>query len=405
MNRHEYRNTIRDLTGIDYELAESFPGDDVGYGFDNIGDVLTLPPLLMEKYVKAAEEIATRAIKAPEPGESFEVVKNGDRLSPSGGAKGNKSMMTFFSNGSAELAEEVPWAATYRLEIDASEDKAGDEHSRLVVSVDGKKVRELTIKARRDEPETLSMPLKLTRGKHTVKLEFVNDFYEKAEGDKKAQDRNMYVQQVRLLGRQDPKPLDPNTLPASHRALVFAKPDSSMTADQATRKVISRLASRAFRRPATPAEIDRLAKLAESVREEGETYEAGLQVALTALLVSPHFLYKVEQGSGAALEKYARLSDYELATRLSYFLWSTMPDDRLLLLAFKGELHRPEVLSVEVKRMIADRRSVNFVENFAAQWLTLTKLDTFEPNSIQFPTWNEKTRQLLRARPPSSSRV
>ena len=132
------------------------------------------------------------------------------------------------------------------------------------------------------------------------------------------------------------------------------------------------------------------------MREEGETYEAGLQTALTALLVSPHFLFKVEQGAGIALGKHQALSDYELATRLSYFLWSTMPDDRLLLLAFKGELKKPDVLTAEIKRMIADRRASNFVENFAGQWLTLTKLDNFEPNEKQFPKWNEEVRELVK---------
>ena len=397
LNRHEYRNTIRDLVGVDYDKAEEFPGDDVGYGFDNIGDVLTLPPLLMEKYVKAAEEIASSAIRAPESGANFEVLLTGDRLTPSGGAKPADKRMTFYSNGSGEFGEQVPWAGTYQMEIDTHGDQAGDEPAQLVVYQDGKKIREIAVKAKSEaEAQTVSLTLKLRPGRRNFKLEFTNDFYLKGEDGKPNQDRNLYVHRVHLTGKQEPKPLDPNTLPTSHKTLVFVQPDAKLSADQATRKVITRLSSRAFRRPAKPEEIDRLVKLAEAVREEGETYEAGLQTALTALLVSPHFLFKVEQGAGIALGKHQALSDYELATRLSYFLWSTMPDDRLLLLAFKGELKKPEVLTAEIKRMIADRRASNFVENFAGQWLTLTKLDQFEPNEKQFPKWNEEIRELVK---------
>ncbi|MGN6547885.1 MAG: DUF1592 domain-containing protein [Aureliella sp.] len=397
LNRHEYRNTIRDLVGIDFEPAESFPGDDVGYGFDNIGDVLSLPPLLMEKYVKAAEEIASQVIVAPEPGENFEALVPGAKLKPSGGAKASGSQMTFFSKGSGEMVEVTPWAGTFHLEIDATADQAGDEPAKLLISLDGKKVRELPVKAgRKDKPDVLSQTFKLRPGRHTLTFEFTNDFYQEPKGDQPRQDRNLYIHSVRLSAKQDPKPLDSSKLTASHRALVFATPGPQNSAEQAARKVLTRLASRAYRRPATPAELDRLVALAESVRNDGESYEAGLQVALTAILVSPHFLYKVEQGGGIALEKHARLSDYELATRLSYFLWSTMPDDRLLLLAFKNELHRREVLTAEIKRMIADHRAVNFVNNFAGQWLTLRKLDQFEPSPQKFPGWNEELRDLLR---------
>lgn len=397
LNRHEYRNTIRDLVGIDYDKAEEFPGDDVGYGFDNIGDVLTLPPLLMEKYVKAAEAIAAEAIRAPESGANFDVQMTGDRLKASDGARGDDKRMTFYSNGSAEFGEQVPWAGTYHLELATNGDQAGDEPAKLLVTLDGKKVRELLIKTKaNEEPQIVKLTVKLKPGRRNFKFEFTNDFYREGKDGKPNEDRNLYLHSVHLIGKQEPKPLDPNTLPASHKLLVFVQPDAKTTVDQATRQVITRLASRAFRRPAKPDEIERLAKLAEAVREEGETYEAGLQTALTALLVSPHFLFKVEQGTGSALGKNQALSDYELATRLSYFLWSTMPDDRLLLLAFKGELHRPEVLTAEIKRMIADRRASNFVENFAGQWLTLTKLENFAPNEKQFPTWNEELRELLK---------
>ena len=230
LNRHEYRNTIRDLVGVDYDKAEEFPGDDVGYGFDNIGDVLTLPPLLMEKYVKAAEEIAGSAIKAPESGANFDVLLSGDRLTPSGGAKpADKSMFDVLSATAAgEFGEQVPWAGTYQMEIDTHGDQAGDEPAQLLVYSrwqEGSRSRRSS-QVGSDETQTVSLTLKLRPGRRNFKLEFTNDFYLKGEDGKPNQDRNLYiVHRVHLTGKQEPKPLDPNTLPASHKTLVFVQPD------------------------------------------------------------------------------------------------------------------------------------------------------------------------------------
>ncbi len=397
LNRNEYRNTIRDLLGIDYAPASDFPGDDVGYGFDNIGDVLTLPPILMEKYLAAAEDITSQAIFAPEPGQLFEISLSGEQLSFKNGVSKGNGRLTFFANGFAEFSEQAPWPGAYTLELNMSASKAGDDPSRMAISVDGKKIREIAIAAEVETPKVYSIPLRLRSGKRTVKIEFINDFYIEAKGKSPAQDRNAYLYNVRLGSRKPAEPTVAESLPESHKKIVIAQPSSLVPPEEAFRKVLQPLASRAFRRPATKAELDRIVQLATKAHEEGESYEGGIRLAIQALIISPHFLFKVEQvPKEIKASEYPKISQFELATRISYFLWSTMPDDRLLQLAMKKELDKPEVIRSEVNRMIQDKRANEFVENFAGQWLTLRKLDLFQPNSQLFPSWNERIRELAR---------
>jgi hypothetical protein len=157
-----------------------------------------------------------------------------------------------------------------------------------------------------------------------------------------------------------------------------------------------RIASRAFRRPASDVELNRLASIVEKTVESGDSYEVGLQTALTAILVSPNFLFKVEEPALRIGNEYPLLSDFELATRLSYFLWSSTPDRELLTLASQKQLREPGVLAAQLDRMIRDERARDFVRNFAGQWLTLRKLESFTPNEGQFPDWNEQIRDFSR---------
>jgi hypothetical protein len=164
----------------------------------------------------------------------------------------------------------------------------------------------------------------------------------------------------------------------------------------AAKDVMRRIASRAFRRPASDGELNRLASIVEKTVESGDSYEVGLQTALTAILVSPNFLFKVEEPAVRIGNEYPLLSDFELATRLSYFLWSSTPDRELLTLASKKQLREPGVLAAQLDRMIRDERARDFVRNFAGQWLTLRKLESFTPNEGQFPDWNEQIRDFSR---------
>ncbi|MCU0710125.1 MAG: DUF1592 domain-containing protein, partial [Pirellula sp.] len=399
LNRNEYRNTVKDLFGIDYQPAANFPGDDVGYGFDNIGDVLTLPPLLMEKYVRAAEEITSQIIQAPEPGPVFESLRNGTKLSADSGGHADGQRFVFSSNGTITIEEQIPWPGKYTLEMGMAGTAAVGQYPKVVVSLDGKKLQEWTVVTdSANDPKTFQIPLRLRTGKRTLTFAFTNDKYIEAKNGKPAEDTNLYIYDVRIIGQKPPEPLNSATLPPWHRENIKdSVPSASKTASQASGEILRKVASRAFRRPVTEEELTRLTGLVQQATDDGDSYESGLQLAISAVLVSPSFLFKVEEPGENQRGEYPLVSEFELATRLSYFLWSSTPDRELLTLAAKKQLRQPEVLKQQIDRMVRDDRARDFVRNFAGQWLTLRKLDGIEPNPNLFPQWNEEIRDLVRA--------
>jgi hypothetical protein len=244
LNRAEYNNTIRDLVGIDFKPADDFPADDVGYGFDNIGDVLSLPPLLMEKYVAAAEKIAEQAFASPEV-----------------------------------------------------------------------------------------------------------------------------------------------------RKRILIVPTQN---EESARQILERFAGRAYRRPATEREVQRLLRFVEMAEKNHDGFETGIQLALQAVLVSPHFLFRVELDPRPTDPKAIHpISHYELASRLSYFLWSSLPDEELFELARKKTLREPDVLAIQVRRMLKDPRAQALGDNFASQWLQTRNLKDFRPDPDLFPGFDEKLRSAM----------
>ncbi|MEM6689741.1 MAG: DUF1592 domain-containing protein [Planctomycetota bacterium] len=389
LNRNEYRNTVRDLTGIDYKPAADFPGDDVGYGFDNIGDVLSLPPILLEKYLDAAEVITGKAIYTPPPPELFEINKTpGDLLGAEKfGVRSGR--LTLASSGTVTLPAKLPFGGRYSLIITASGDQGGNEPVKMQVEC-GR--RNQTFDVSNDQPAEFSFDLRVGQGNRKFDISFLNDYY------KNGQDRNLHIHHIELRGTETASRSIPDSkLPPSHRAIIFSKPSGDRDADQATSAVINRMASRAFRRPATEHEIERLTSLAASVRRDGGSYEEGIQVALQAILVSPHFLFKVEKPREAQEgQPMPEISQYELATRISYFLWSSMPDDELLLLAHRGQLRDRKVLLNKVAKMMRDPRANRFVDHFASQWLQLRNLETVEPDQRLFRSYNAEVRDLMR---------
>ena len=390
LNRAEYRNTVRDLTGVDYEASEGFPGDDVGYGFDNIGDVLSMPPLLIEKYLDAAEVITGEAIYTPPPSRVFEVDKDPSKLIGAGKYGSGSGRVTLSSHGTVALECDVPFTATYTLTIAASGDQGGDEPVKM--RVDSGRLRKV-IEVPKETVEDFELRLRLVRGTRRVEISFINDYYV----PKKA-DRNLHLHHVNLRGVEKRAIITADAkLPASHQKLIFVTPGSEVSPDQASAEILGRFASRAFRRPASAKEIERLVKLAAQVRADSGRFEEGIQVAIQAVLVSPHFLFKVETPKQVdAQGKMPLVTQYELATRISYFLWSSMPDDELLLLAHRGQLREPARLVDKIARMLRDPRANRFVKNFAGQWLQLRNLDQVRPDARKFDVFNDEIRELMR---------
>jgi PAS domain-containing protein len=396
LNRFEYANTVRDLTGVEYPKAYEFPGDDVGYGFDNIGDVLTLPPILLEKYIEAAEEISKAAIVVPPAGKKHKTEWTGSQLKIDKGGRASGNFASLSSAGEAYAFEQIPWAGAYRLVVTASGDQAGDEPVKAAVVVDGKPIKTLIIPNKRGEPKEYAVTLRLKSGRRKIGIEFLNDFY-RDDGNGKKQDRNLMVEHVTLEGEKAGAKIADSELPESHKRLISQTPTSENDTEAATRQVVQRLTNRAFRRPATASEIDRWVGMAQQVQADGESFEASIQVVLQGLLLSPQFLFRIEkQRNPTGSSKYAQLDEFELATRISYFLWSTMPDDELFRLAAKKQLSDPQILREQIQRMLKDRRANQFVENFVGQWLQLRKLDEFQPSKQQFPQFNDALRNAMK---------
>jgi len=388
LNRNEYRHTVLDLTGVDYTPAGDFPGDDVGYGFDNIGDVLSLPPSLMEKYLAAAEAITEEAIWTPAPPESWELqVSPTDFENAESFSVGSNLAMYF--NGTVAWTIDAPFDGTYTLTLTGSGDQAGREPVEVEILVDGNRH---ILKIKETEPTDKVIRQKLSRGRHRFEISFTNDHFVSSGAD-----RNLYLHHALLSGvSTTDADSQPDPLPESHRQLLFRQPGDGVDTQQATQEVLARFASRAYRRPITRGELNRLADLAADVRQRGGSFERGVQVAMQAVMVSPYFLFRVERPRRVDPEgPMPRINDYELATRLSYFLCNSTPDLTLLGLAHRGRLSDPEVLTEQVRRLLADPRSNRFIEDFTSQWLQLRQLEKVQPDRDVFPEFDDSLRRAM----------
>jgi mono/diheme cytochrome c family protein len=387
MNRAEYNNTIRDLIGIDFHPADDFPSDDVGYGFDNIGDLLTLPPLLMEKYLAAAETITDRAVVADArleiPVRRFEA----EKLPKNAGGEAYEDDARILASEGAITTRFNPAnnPSDYLLRARVWGQQAGDQPVRIELRVDGKSVHTADVTATENSPIVVEKTVRLRPGRRELAVAFVNDFYDPENADAKRRDRNLIVDWIEIKG-----PLGADrAVPESHKRIFFV-PTPTGDWRPAARQIIERFATRAYRRPLRPAELDRLVRLVEAPINGGERFERGVQLGVQAVLASPSFLFRFEGKPPADSNPIVR--QYTLASRLSYFLWSTMPDDELFELARKGELDNDATLEAQVQRMLKNPKAGAFVENFVDQWLTLRILRVVSPDPKAFPSFNDALR-------------
>lgn len=396
LNRAEYNNTVRDLIGIDFNPAADFPSDDVGFGFDNIADLLSMPPILMEKYLAAAEQIATNAIVAEVHAEPpvHRVKPRQFQFGDEEVIRLENGVLGLYRTGKARAALEVPSEGEYVVTIRAFGHQAGLEAPRLAVSIDGKELKVFDVKASEGSVGTYEFTTRLKAGKRQLEVAYLNNYNVQDHADPKLNgDRNLFVQSVDVQGPAD---FQPAPLPDTHTRLIPEMPPPGEEMAYA-RKILSDFASRAYRRPAAAAEIERLVKFVELAKAEGGSFTEGIQLAVQAVLVSPKFLFRWELDVGQAGAGEVRpLNAYELASRLSYFLWSSMPDEELFSLAEEGRLNDPEVLQAQVRRMLLDPKSKALVENFAGQWLQLRNLEMVTPDPDLFPDFDEPLRVAMR---------
>lgn len=386
LNRTEYDNTVRDLLWDDSRPASlTFPGDDVSFGFDNIGSALTISPLHLDKYLATAERLVDRALRprlADPEVFHFEAEEIGSEV----GARFRDSAWNLWSNGAIDTTVELPDEGLYRFSTQVLPQQGGEDLVRMSLSIDGR-VRG-TFDLEGQGPRIVDVREELTAGDHTIQVTFLNDFY---DPDNNA-DRNLIVDWLRIEGPLD---LPPPDVDGPRERILTCTPDET-GAEACTREVVGNFATRAWRRPVTDTELDRLVALAAAAEVTGDddVFEAGIRLALQAILVSPHFIFRVESDFG---EGPHHLDSFELATRLSYFIWSAPPDATLSAAAAGGELVTPAQIEAQVRRMLADPRSEALIDNFAEQWLYLRQLDTHEPDYPTFPDYDAALADAFRA--------
>jgi mono/diheme cytochrome c family protein len=387
LNRYEYTNTIRDLLAVDFQADKNFPTDDSGYGFDNIGSVLTVSPLLMSKYMNAAQKIASRAMGIdPLPQKPVEAEysnRNKNTIKP--------------VRGVVEANVRIDFDGDYTVRFGLQGERPPDgKPVDLSLSVDGKVVHTMSVETKPsklvyfDPYSEEKMTVHLTEGEHTVRAEFLNDDFANGLSNKDFNDRkkNKYIDALTFIG-----PFASPGESGSRKKILICDPKTGAACVQ---KIIANLANHAYRRPASSQEVSAVSHFVDFARAQGQSVEQGIQLAIQAMLVSPNFLFKIENGASQTTAVHP-VSDYELASRLSYFLWSSMPDDELLGLAAQGKLHDAAVLDTEMKRMLADSRSAALATNFAGQWLETRNLDVVKPDPQKFPEWNADLRDDMKS--------
>jgi hypothetical protein len=389
LNRNEYRNTIRDLLAVDFRADKDFPTDDSGYGFDNIGDILTISPVLMEKYLNAAEAVASRAMGAdPLPKKPIEAVCD---------LKTKTMRQLDFST--VEASHRVDFDGEYTVRFGFPGARGEDAKPvKMAFWMDGQLLQTIDVETK---PSKLvyfnpfsdaEIRVYLPEGDHVFRAAFLNDEFVKQFTNPKdafSDKKNKFIGSVTFVG-----PYPSNVEKASRKKILIC----DVKAGQAcVEKIVANLAHHAYRRPVAQKEVAGLMKFVAMAKAQGQSTEQGIQLALEAMLVSPEFLFRMEQDPNP-LDPHAvhRISDVELASRLSYFLWSSMPDDELLGLAETGKLKDPAVLDRQVKRMMTDAKAEAFADNFAGQWLEIRNLDSMTPDPQKFPAWNAELKEAMR---------
>ncbi len=409
LSRTEYQNAVRDLLALDdlpkeLDIAVMLPADNATSGFDNLADLLFVSPTLMERYLAAARKISRLAVGDP----TMLPIVDTYQLDRDLVQDGHLTGLPLGTRGGTRVRSHLPLDGEYLITVQFP--GAAREPHDVEVSVDGERVRLFTVGENPpkrqasgvftlDADPDLQVRVPLRAGPREVAVAFLPKSGALAEGQVRSYRSRSRQPSVASLIISGPYGADGAGDTPSRRRILSCRPATGTTgADEVAcvRSILSTLARRAYRRPVTDVDLERLMPFYDQGRAEA-SFERGVQRAIERLLVSPEFLFRLERDpAGAAAGDVYRVSDLELASRLSFFLWSSIPDDELLDLAVGGQLRDPVVLDQQVRRMLADSRSEVLVTNFAEQWLFLRDVDAKEPDSGFFPGFDENLRQAFK---------
>ncbi len=378
LNRVEYRNTVKDLLGVDYNTSHEFPPDDSGFGFDNIGDALTVSPMLLEKYVAAAQAVVAEAVplQARKPAQHF--VPGSDFNGTNARNKWGHRQLMFNEPGdiAAKFRNVLPGTYRVTLELEVNGSYFPDPGRAKVVSkVDGEEFLDQEFGYYDEKRFSFETTQNWSPGEHTFSIELTPTVPE----GKKETIIDLFVRGVTVEG-----PLETEHWVATENYEQFFPrpvPKGRKARHAYAKELLTAFAEKAYRRPLRDEDTgERLASLAEATyTQKGKTFEQGIAHAMSAVLASPRFLFRLEAPAANALNaRYADVDEYSLASRLSYFLWSTMPDAQLMELASHGQLRAN--LDAQVRRMLADPRADNLARNFTGQWLQARDVEGIASN-------------------------
>jgi mono/diheme cytochrome c family protein len=417
LTRTEYQNAIRDLLALEVDVVSLLPADDSSYGFDNV-TVGGLSPTLLDRYVSAAEKISRVAVGRPSRSPGGETIRTQPDLTQEEHLDG----LPVGTRGGAVVRYTFPLDGEYEIQIRLTRDR--DEHVEglseahdLELLLDRERVQLFTVKPPQREAGVaedaqpshekvdrhLKIRIPVSAGPHVLGVAFPKKPSVLLETSRQPYQThfNSYrhpriqpaIYSISIVGPYTAN--GPGDTP-SRRRIFGSRPSGPDQEDRSAKRILAALMRRAYRRPVTDRDLQGPFELYRKARVDGD-FEAGIEMALSAVLVSPQFLFRVEHDpAGIPPNTVYRISDLDLASRLSFFLWSSIPDDELLGVAIAGKLHEPDVLERQVRRMLADARSRALVSNFASQWLHLRNLDSISPDMRLFPDFDDNLRQAFR---------
>jgi hypothetical protein len=408
LNRTEYQNVLRDLLAVDVDAAALLPADEANHGFDSapLGD---LSPTLLERYITAAQKISRLAVGRAPTTPNSETFRTRPDLTQEGHVEG----LPLGTRGGMRIPYTFPQDGEYDIQVWLTRDRNEKieglrEPHELEVLLDRKRLASFTVKPppRKESDENvdknLKARIKVAAGPHALGVTFVQNPASLQETKRQPYQAhyNLHrhprlspaVFQVSITGPYNAT--GHGDIPS--RRIFICQPTGPADEEDCARKILSALLRRAYRKPVTEANLEKAMKFYRQGRKGGD-FDAGIESAVSAVLVNPQFLFRIEQDpAGLAAKTAYRISDLDLASRLSFFLWSASPDDELLDLAEHNELHKPAVFEKQVRRLLADERSRNLATNFAAQWLHLRNLDSITPDLRLFPDFDDNLRKAFR---------
>jgi hypothetical protein len=418
LNRVEYANAIEDLLGLHIDAAALLPKDDQASGFDNVANVLKVSPSFLDQYISAARFVTNQAIGNPQPKPASTVIRPQRGIDQGAHIDG----LPLGTRGGLLTEHLFPADGEYKFNINGLAGggyvRGLEYQHRLIITIDGAKVFEKVVGGEEDikaidqkqapavaaiNGRFQNIPINVKAGPHKVGITFVARTF--AESDDtlfsfipgRGEDRIARIGSVEILGPFNPAGITPT--PSRQRIFVCQPAAPAAEAEQlaCAKQIVTAFARRAYRRSVSDRDLVAPLAFYKSGKEDGGDFESGIKTALTAVLSSPKFLYRAEGApENAAAGSSYRISDVDLASRLSFFLWSRLPDDELLSVAAQGKLKDPALLDKQVRRLLSDSKSKSLVTNFAFQWLKVRNIDEIDPDAFQFPNFDESLRDAFK---------